>query len=79
MGTSHTQETPPTAMLMAMDVASLLRCSTRTVYRLADAGKVPPPCRLSGLVRWSSTTINAWIAAGCPAGRRPHGHKNQQS
>jgi len=55
------------------DVARLLNCSTRTVYRLNDAGRMPRPVRLGSLVRWNRTEIEQWIADGCPAvkgGRR---------
>jgi predicted DNA-binding transcriptional regulator AlpA len=48
-------------------VASLLSCSTRHVHRLSDAGRMPQPVRLGASVRWSSKTINEWIADGCPA------------
>ena len=57
----------PTPMLAADQVAAILNCSTRTVYRLVDSGRMPPPCRLGGLVRWNAAVLDAWIAAGCPA------------
>jgi excisionase family DNA binding protein len=53
------------ALLDVMAVAALLDCSTRHVYRLADAGHMPPPVRLGALVRWRREAINAWIAEGC--------------
>jgi len=53
-------------LLDAKQVAQILKCSRRTVYRLAQAGRIPPPCRLGALARWSSLAIEAWIAAGCP-------------
>ena len=53
-------------LMTVRDVADRLQCSTRTVYRLIDIGRVPPPVRLGALVRWSCQTIDAWIAAGCP-------------
>jgi len=51
-------------------VAELLDCSTRHVYRLSDAGRMPPPVKLGTLVRWSRTSIEEWIAAGCPSCRQ---------
>jgi excisionase family DNA binding protein len=57
-------------MLGVAEVASILRCSPKTVYRLADSGKMPAPCRLGALVRWSRAAIEAWIAQGCPAHRK---------
>lgn len=51
-------------------VAGLLSCSTRHVYRLADAGRMPRPVKLGALVRWSRAEIEAWIAEGCPSCRK---------
>lgn len=55
----------PAALLDVRQVAAMLGCSTRTVYRLSDAGKMPRPRRLGALVRWSRSEIDAWIATGC--------------
>ena len=57
-------------MLNVWDVAKLLRCSSRTVYRLADSGRMQPPVKLGALVRWPREQIENWIAEGCPAYRR---------
>jgi excisionase family DNA binding protein len=46
-------------------VAALLDCSTRHVYRLADAGRMPAPLRLGALIRWRRQDLDAWLAAGC--------------
>jgi excisionase family DNA binding protein len=46
-------------------VAKLLTCSTRHVYRLCDAGRMPPPVPLGALVRWRRQEIEDWIAGGC--------------
>ncbi len=56
-------------------VASMLGgCSTRHIYRLSDAGRMPRPIRLGSLVRWRRAELEVWIGAGCPsqqpAGRR---------
>jgi len=51
-------------------VAELLSCSTRHVYRLSDAGKMPAPLKLGALVRWSRASIDSWIADGCPSCRK---------
>ena len=66
----------PTALVGDVEVvAGLLTCSTRHVYRLSDAGKMPRPVKLGALVRWRRSTgdpktgIEDWIAAGCPAVR----------
>jgi excisionase family DNA binding protein len=53
------------ALLDVRAVAEMLRCSPRHVYRLADAGRMPPPLKLGALVRWSRQSIEDWIAGGC--------------
>ena len=54
------------AMLTVNDLAEMLNCSARTVYRLTDSGRIPRPVKLGGLVRWPRKKIEHWIAAGCP-------------
>jgi predicted DNA-binding transcriptional regulator AlpA len=47
-------------------VAHLLVISTRQVYRLNDAGRLPAPLSFGACKRWSLREIEAWIAAGAP-------------
>jgi predicted DNA-binding transcriptional regulator AlpA len=54
-------------------VAELLDASPRHIFRLSDAGKMPPPVRLGALVRWPRQAVRDWIAAGCPAVRSVKG------
>ncbi len=56
----------PAAMLDVDGLGDLLRCSPRSVRRLADAGRLPPPVKLGALVRWRRAEIDEWLAAGCP-------------
>jgi excisionase family DNA binding protein len=56
----------PAQLMDVQAVAELLDCSSRHVYRLADAGRMPAPVKLGTLVRWSKIAIEEWIAAGCP-------------
>ena len=56
-------------MLNVGDVARMLRCSSRTVYRLAGSGRMPRPIKLGALVRWPREQVSAWIADGCPTRR----------
>ncbi len=49
----------------AKAVGRLLGCSWRTVYRLADGGKIPSGCKLGALRRWDLSEIEAFIAGGC--------------
>jgi excisionase family DNA binding protein len=53
------------ALLDVRAVAQMLGCSTRHVYRLADAGRMPPPLKLGALVRWHRQTVEEWISGGC--------------
>lgn len=59
---------PPmrTGLLAVDDVARLLACSTRSVYRLSDSGRMPRPLKIGGMRRWSAAAIDAWLADGCP-------------
>ena len=58
------------AMLTVHEVARMLNCSARTVYRLTDSGRMPRPVKLGALVRWSRATLEQWIADGCPSCRK---------
>ena len=71
--TETTLSHPATTLMTIKEVAQLLNCSERTVYRLNDAGRMPRPVRLGALVRWNLCEIEQWIVEGCPAvkgGRR---------
>lgn len=54
-------------------VAEMLGCSSRHVYRMADAGRIPAPVKLGSLVRWSRSRIEAWVDHGCPSVRAMKG------
>ena len=60
---------PQPPMLTASGVAAMLACSPRSIYRLADAGRIPPPVRIGGLVRWPRAMLEQWIKDGCPVPR----------
>jgi excisionase family DNA binding protein len=47
-------------------LANLLQLSTRTLWRLVHAGKIPAPLRIGRSVRWKRSEIEQWIEAGCP-------------
>lgn len=57
-------------MLTVHDVARMLNCSARTVYRLADSGRMPRSVKLGALVRWPREVVEQWIAEGCPSMRK---------
>jgi excisionase family DNA binding protein len=49
-------------LLKVSEVAELLAVSTREVWRLASAGKIPAPLKLSGrVVRWRSRDVIAFV------------------
>ena len=50
----------------AKELAQLMRISTRTLWRLLSARKVPEPIRLGAAVRWRIDVIQDWIDQGCP-------------
>jgi len=60
-------ENETTKLIDVQAVADLLGCSTRHVYRLSDAGRMPAPVRIGALVRWSRASLDEWIACGCPS------------
>jgi excisionase family DNA binding protein len=53
-------------LLTVDDLAAILRCSPRTVHRLVERGRVPRPCRLGSLLRWTRAQVDEWVARGCP-------------
>ena len=65
MSSAVVSESP--TLLTVRQVAAMLGCSARHVYRLADRGAMPRPTKLGDvLVRWRRIEIESWLAAGCP-------------
>ncbi len=64
------QDQAPAELLTVRAVADMLGASTRHVYRLADAGRMPAPVKLGALVRWNRAALLTWISGGCPEVRR---------
>jgi predicted DNA-binding transcriptional regulator AlpA len=61
-------DSPPEPLFVtAAELAQLMRISTRTLWRLLSAHKIPEPIRLGGAVRWRIDVIQDWIDQGCPA------------
>jgi excisionase family DNA binding protein len=58
------------ALLTVKEVAETLGLSERTVYRLADMGKMPRPVKIGAAVRWRRSELNQWIEDGCPPSPR---------
>ncbi len=53
------------ALITAVDFATMLKVSVRTLWRLRSAGHVPEPVRLGGAIRWRLDEVKNWIAGGC--------------
>ena len=63
--------------LATVDEVATLYCATpRTIYRWADAGRIPRPIKINSAVRWRRRTgdpmtgVLDHIDAGCPDCRR---------
>jgi predicted DNA-binding transcriptional regulator AlpA len=48
------------ALLNVNEVATLLDCSSRSIYRMTDRGLMPGPIKVCGN-KWVRTTIDDWI------------------
>ena len=69
-------------LLNVQRVAAMLQCSTRHVYRLAEADLMPRPYKLGSLVRWSRRAVEEWIERGCRPmhrGERTHSDGSESS
>lgn len=64
-------ETAGARLIKADELAQLLNVSTRTLWRMLSAGKVPEPVRLGGCTRWRLDQVRQWIGDGCPPVRKP--------
>jgi predicted DNA-binding transcriptional regulator AlpA len=65
------QATPE--LLTLQQVAGILSCSVRQVQRLVKMGKLPPPIRILGLVRFPGREIQTWLDLGCKPVRTSEG------
>ena len=53
-------------LLTVDQLAAWLGVSRRTVYRLKDAGELPPPLHVRGCLRWHSGVVSEWLRCGAP-------------
>jgi len=44
------------------NLAELLRCSERHIWRMCDLNKIPGKIRFGRLVRFSRAVVDAWLA-----------------
>ena len=56
---------PELLLISVDDLATILKVSTRTVWRLLSAGKLVRPVRFGGAVRWRYREVLKWIEDGC--------------
>jgi len=56
------------ALLDVGQVAAILNCSRRHVFRLTQVGRMPRPLKLGSLLRWNRQAVQEWIDRGCPHG-----------
>lgn len=62
-----TEKTNQTCQLLsAKTLGQMISLSKRQIFRLNSCGKIPAPIRIGGSVRWSESTILAWLQAGAP-------------
>ncbi len=71
VGVEHASSTiarpmPPGRILIDVHtVAQKYACDERSIFRWADAGKIPFGTKLGSLRRWDLSEIDAHIASGC--------------
>lgn len=46
--------------------AKLLKLSDRTIWAMANEGRMPKPIKIGRLVRWGFEELQAWVNAGGP-------------
>ena len=62
-------------LLNAKELAGKLLLSTRMVWRLRSAGKLPRPVYGGASIRWRLSDINRWMELDCPDERTFHATK----
>lgn len=65
-GGSKDPDAARSLLIPVREVARIMNVSTRSVWRLLSAGKLPRPLRIGGAVRWRRDDLERWIADGCP-------------
>jgi len=62
----HGDSVSPRRLIRATELAEMLSVSPRTINRMLSSGRLIPPIRLGGSVRWRLDEVERWIAEGCP-------------
>lgn len=63
---SETKAANVGVLLTAKGLAAMLNVSARTIRRLVAAGRLIPPVKFGGSVRWRLDEVRDWIKSGCP-------------
>jgi len=53
-------------LISVSELATILKISPRSVWRLLSAGRIVEPIRIGGTVRWRFSEVKDWIQQGCP-------------
>jgi len=71
ISSTNARPMPPGRVLIDVrTVAAKYGADERSIFRWADAGKIPFGVKLGSLRRWDVSDIDAHIAAGCPRVRQ---------
>ena len=52
-------------LLTIRELATILKVSQRSIWRLVASGQLVEPLRVGGSIRWRHDTIRDWINSGC--------------
>ena len=52
-------------LLTIRDLATILKVSQRSIWRLVASGQRVEPLRVGGSIRWRRDDIRDWIDSGC--------------
>jgi excisionase family DNA binding protein len=59
--TAQTAATPDSATYTVEQLAALLQCSPRHIWRMCDLNRIPGRIRFGRLVRFSRVVVDAWL------------------
>ena len=65
-GKRHVDNVAHAALLRSNEAAALLGISPRHLHALRTRGEIPPPILLGASVRWSRSTLMAWLETHSP-------------
>lgn len=60
-----TPDAVPRRLIDAKEVGRFLGVSWRTIYRLADSGRIPWGVRIGSLRRWDIRELESFVGGGC--------------